>query len=77
MALRASTDPQRTPAGDRNRRMALGLSLAAFAEKAGITASQLHDYESTAPGDYVDANVVLVVGLTLDQLEQHDDSGPD
>jgi transcriptional regulator with XRE-family HTH domain len=69
MAHQASTDPQRTPAGDRNRRMALGLSLAAFAEKAGITPTQLHDYETTAAGDHTDPNVALVVGLALDLEE--------
>jgi hypothetical protein len=67
MTHQASTEPQRTPAGDRNRCM---VSLAGFAERAGITPNQLHDYESTAPGDYTDPNVPLVVGLALEQLEE-------
>jgi hypothetical protein len=63
--------PLRSGAGDRNRRMELGLSLDRFAAEAGITPSQLHYYESTAPGDRFDANVALCVGEALDRLEQN------
>jgi transcriptional regulator with XRE-family HTH domain len=57
-------------ASDRRRRMELGLSLDDFAIEAGISPNQLHDYESTAPGGRVDANVVLCVGEALDRLER-------
>jgi hypothetical protein len=50
--------------------MELGLSLDDFAIEAGISPNQLHDYESTAPGGRVDANVVLCVGEALDRLER-------
>jgi transcriptional regulator with XRE-family HTH domain len=62
--------PVRSAASDRRRRMELGLSLDDFAIEAGISPNQLHDYESTAPGGRVDANVVLCVGEALDRLER-------
>jgi hypothetical protein len=58
--------PVRSAASDRRRRMELGLSLDDFAIEAGISPNQLHDYESTAPGGRVDANVVLCVGEALE-----------
>jgi hypothetical protein len=63
-------DPaERQPKGDHNRRIALGFDIDAFADEAGITTAQLHDYETTAPDHDFDADVARMVGIALERLE--------
>lgn len=64
------SDPaERQPKGDHNRRIALGFDIDAFADEAGITTAQLHDYETTAPDHDFDAEVARLVGIALERLE--------
>jgi hypothetical protein len=65
-----TNQPTRSPAGDRSRRVELGLPLDDFAAEAEITADQLHDYESTAPDDRFDVGVARRVSEALDRLER-------
>ena len=60
---------ERSPKGDHNRRLALGLDLDQFAMEAGVTAKQLKDYEMTLPDDDFDLDVAQRVGAALDRLE--------
>jgi hypothetical protein len=60
---------ERSPKGDHNRRLALGLGPEDFALAAGITAEQLKDYENTWPDHEFDAVVAQRVGEALERLE--------
>jgi hypothetical protein len=60
---------ERQPKGDHNRRIALGFDIDAFAQEAGITTEQLHEYETTAPNHDFDAEVARLVGIALERLE--------
>ena len=62
-------DSQRSPKGDHNRRIALGLSLDDFAAEAGIDPEALRRYETTGPDDDFDLAIAHEVGVTLEQLE--------
>jgi hypothetical protein len=63
-------DPaERSPKGDHNRRLALGLDLEAFAVETAITPEQLKDYEMTLPNGQFDLDVANRIGTTLERLE--------
>lgn len=64
------TNPnRRSPKGDHNRRLALGLDPDQFAAEAGVTVEELRQYELTSPDQDFDLEVAQRVGLTLDRLE--------
>lgn len=60
---------ERSPKGDHNRRLSLGLSPEAFAAQAGITVEALHEYESTWPDHQFPLEVAERVGQALERLE--------
>ncbi|MBD8065716.1 hypothetical protein IC608_09535 [Devosia sp. PTR5] len=60
---------QRSPKGDHNRRLSLGMEPDAFSAAAGITTAQLREYERTAPDHDFDLEVARRVGEALDRLE--------
>lgn len=63
-------DPgRRSPKGDHNRRLALGMDPEQFAAEAGIQLEQLRQYELTSPDQDFDRDVAERVGLALDRLE--------
>ena len=63
-------DPHdRSPKGDHNRRLALGLEREQFALEAGITAEELRHYEFTAPDDTFSLDIAERVGAALERLE--------
>ena len=62
-------DAERSPKGDHNRRIALGLDIDQFAAEAGITAEVLHEYEATAPDHDFNLEVAHRVGAALERLE--------
>jgi hypothetical protein len=63
-------DPrQRSPKGDHNRRLSLGLGPAEFAAVAGVTEDQLRAYEYTDVDGSFDVKVAEHVGLALERLE--------
>jgi hypothetical protein len=65
-------DPaRRSPKGDHNRRIALGLELGDFARKAGVDPQALRAYEATGPDDDFDLAVADRVGAALEQLENN------
>jgi hypothetical protein len=65
-------DPaNRSPKGDHNRRLALGLEPEDFALEAGITPEALRDYEMTSPDHDFDVYVADLVGAALERLEAH------
>jgi hypothetical protein len=64
------TNPQeRSPKGDHNRRLSLGLEADEFAATAGITPDQLRSYEFTGPDGGFDGDVAERVGRALEELE--------
>jgi hypothetical protein len=63
-------DPRdRSPKGDHNRRLMLGLEREEMAAQAGVTADQLREYEFTAPDSTFDLDVAERVGAALERLE--------
>lgn len=63
-------DPHdRSPKGDHNRRLALGLEREELAAHAGITEEQLREYEFSAPDVAFDVDIAARVGAALEQLE--------
>ncbi|MCR6670708.1 hypothetical protein [Devosia ginsengisoli] len=69
-------DPgRRSPKGDHNRRLALGMELERFAAEAGIQPEQLRQYELTSPDQDFDLDVADRVGLALDRLEANPPPG--
>jgi len=59
----------RSPKGDHNRRLALGIEADAFAREAGVTPEALRTYETTGPDHDFDAHVAELVGAALERLE--------
>jgi hypothetical protein len=66
-----SNPNDREPKGDHNRRLALGVDLDVLAAEAGVTASQLKEYEMSLPDDNFDLHVAQRVGAALERLEAH------
>lgn len=65
-------DPaRRSPKGDHNRRLALGLEPEQFAAEAGVELEELRQYELTSPDQDFDLAVADRVGRALDRLEAH------
>lgn len=65
-------DPaKRSPKGDHNRRLALGMDPDNFAREAGVTPEALRDYERTGPHQDFDVHVAGLVGAALERLEAH------
>ena len=63
-------DPShRSPKGDHNRRLALGLEIDDFALEAGVTPEALRVYEATSPDQDFDIYVADLVGAALERLE--------
>jgi hypothetical protein len=63
-------DPSdRSPKGDHNRRLSLGLDPDRFAAEAGLTAEQLRRYELTDIDGPFDPAVAERVGAALERLE--------
>lgn len=63
-------DPrERSPKGDHNRRMALGLELEELAFHAGISVDELRAYEFTPPDAEFDPAIADRVGTALERLE--------
>jgi hypothetical protein len=63
-------DPhERSPKGDHNRRLALGLEREQFAAEAGITPEELRQYEFTQPDGEFELEVAQRIGTALERLE--------
>lgn len=63
-------DPSnRSPKGDHNRRLALGMDPDDFALEAGVTTESLREYEATSPDQDFDVYVADLVGAALERLE--------
>ena len=63
-------DPaERSPKGDHNRRLALGLEIEELAFHAGVSVDELCDYEFTPPDGKFDITVAERVGSALERLE--------
>ena len=63
-------DPaERSPKGDHNRRLALGLEIEELAFHAGVSVDELRDYEFTPPDGKFDITVAERVGAALERLE--------
>jgi hypothetical protein len=62
-------DENRSPKGDHNRRLTLGIDPDVFAQAAGITTEDLRDYEATGPDKRFDPTVAHQVGVALERYE--------
>lgn len=63
-------DPaDRQPKGDHNRRLSLGIDIAVFAQYAGLTAEEVHEYEATSPDHTFSIEVARRYGEALEKLE--------
>ena len=63
-------DPaNRSPKGDHNRRLALGMDPDDFAQEAGVTPEALREYETTSPDHDFDVYVADLIGAALERLE--------
>ena len=63
-------DPaERSPKGDHNRRLALGLEIEELAFHAGVSVDELRDYEFTPPDGKFDITVAERVGSALERFE--------
>jgi hypothetical protein len=63
-------DPnQRSPKGDHNRRLSLGIDPDVFAAEAGVTVEELRTYERTPPDGEFDQGVAERVGRALEMME--------
>ncbi|HEY8577532.1 MAG TPA: hypothetical protein VIL88_14490 [Devosia sp.] len=60
---------ERSPKGDHNRRLALGMDPDDFAREAGVTTDALREYELTSPDHNHDPYVAELVGAALERLE--------
>lgn len=60
---------ERSPKGDHNRRLSLGIDVEDFATEAGITPDELRAYEFTDVDGTFDAYVAQRVGQALERLE--------
>jgi transcriptional regulator with XRE-family HTH domain len=63
-------DTERSPKGDHNRRIALGMSVAEFASVAGVSEDELREYEATGPDHAYDLAIAHRVGNILDRAEE-------
>ena len=59
----------RSPKGDHNRRVALGMDVDAFALEAGVTPEALREYEGTSPDHEFNVYIADMVGAALERLE--------
>jgi cytochrome oxidase assembly protein ShyY1 len=57
------------PKGDHNRRIALDLGVAEFAQAAGLTPNQVQEYEMTSIDHEYDEGVAQRYGAALERLE--------
>jgi hypothetical protein len=73
MMAESILDSERSPKGDHNRRLALGIDIDVFAENAGVSTEQLHDYETTGPDGKFDLAVAHKVGVLLGRYEAGED----
>jgi len=63
-------DPlERSPKGDHNRRLSLGVDPDVFADAAGISTEELRRYELTGPDQHFDPAIAQRVGGALDKFE--------
>ena len=63
-------DPRdRSPKGDHNRRLALGLEIEELAFHANISVDELRDYEFTPPDGKFSSDIAERVGIALERLE--------
>lgn len=63
-------DPtERSPKGDHNRRLSLGIEAAEFAATAGVTPDELRAYEFTNVEGSYDLDIAERVGQALERLE--------
>ena len=60
---------ERSPKGDHNRRLALGLDADHFAALAGVSVEELHEYESTGPDQSFSDWIADKVGAALEVAE--------
>lgn len=60
---------ERSPKGDHNRRLALGLAPEDLAYHAGISVDELREYEFTAPDAHFDTGIAERVGAAIERLE--------
>jgi hypothetical protein len=64
------SDPhERSPKGDHNRRLSLGIDPDIFADAAGISTEELRLYELTGPDQQFDPGIAQRVGEALEKLE--------
>lgn len=64
-----SNPNERSPKGDHNRRLSLGVDASSFARLAGVTVEQLNGYERTSPDHDFDLVVADKVGAALEVME--------
>ena len=63
-------DPHdRSPKGDHNRRLALGLEIEELAFHAGVSVDEVRDYEFTPPDHEFDPLIADRIGTALERLE--------
>jgi transcriptional regulator with XRE-family HTH domain len=60
---------ERSPKGDHNRRLSLGLDADEFAATAGVSIDELKHYEFADTEEIYDASVAARVGEALERLE--------
>jgi predicted transcriptional regulator len=58
-----------SPASDRHRRVALGISEGELANEAGVSVARLHEYEARPDGEY-DVALHLRINQVLDRFER-------
>ena len=61
---------ERSPKGDHNRRLSLGVDVDRLAAEAGITPGELRAYEFTPVGEDFDVEIARRVGEALERLER-------
>lgn len=64
-----SNPAERSPKGDHNRRLGLGIDRDVFAAEAGVTMEELRDYEETGPDGRFDLSIAQRVGRALEMME--------
>lgn len=62
---------KRSPKGDHNRRLSLGIGADEFAATAGVSSDALRHYEFANVDDALDPHVAERVGHALERLEAH------
>ena len=60
---------ERSPKGDHNRRLALGIDPEVFAAEAGVTTEALREYEMTSPDASFDPVIAERIGRALEMME--------